>query len=127
MSSTYSALCLAHDPAFYIGPDFTYDEANNLRSRDRLGEHQRCDIVIGRTSGALVELACLGRQLPGPTGCKGYHSGIEWVDVDWLRLLAVAAPLVPDSIHKPLTTRCWPLDRLNRLRNALSLHLTEQH
>jgi len=122
VSSTYSAFCLAHNPALQIGPDLTCDEANNLTSRDRLGGHQDCDIVIGRFSYPLLEVACPGSQLPGPTGCKGSHRSIEWVDVTWLRLLAAAAPLVPADIHERITARgCWPLDRLHRLRNELGI------
>jgi hypothetical protein len=122
VSSSYSALCLAHNPALYIGPDLTCDEADHLTSRERLGDHQQCDIIIGRCSGALIELGCPGVQLPGPSACRVHHRGVEWTRVEWLRLLAVAAPLVPASVHERITARgCWPLDRLARLSLELGL------
>jgi hypothetical protein len=128
VSSTYNAICLSHDPGIVLGPDFTYEEANSLKSRDRLTGHETCDIVIGRYSYPLVEAACLGRQLPGPTGCKGYHSGVEWIDRDWLRLLA-AATTPPNSVDpellRPLVQGCWPLERLHRLRGELQLPATK--
>jgi hypothetical protein len=121
LSSTYHPICLSHDPALIISRDLTHEEANTLTARDRLGDHQQCDVVIGRFSYPLIEVACLGRQLPGPTGCKGYHSGAEWIDSDWLRLLAAAAPTVGQDVLQPMTGKCWPLNRLNRLRIDLRL------
>lgn len=124
MSSTYSPICLSHDPGIILGPDLTYDEANGLSSRDRLDGHESCDIVIGRFSYPLVEVACLGDQLRWPIGCKGHHGVPQWIDRDWLRLL-FAATTPPNAVHpevlRPLVRGCWPLDRLYRLRAELGL------
>lgn len=128
MSSTYYAYCLSHDPALTIGPELTLAEAKALDDRDGLPGHEQCDIAIGRWSGALVEVACLGRQLPGPTGCKGHHARIDWADRDWLRLLAAGAPHIDADLIAPLTTRgCWPLDRLTRLRDELGLTIKKEN
>jgi hypothetical protein len=122
MSSSYYALCVSHTPAITISADLGRADADHLTTRDRLGDHQQCDIVIGRYSGALVELGCPGTQLPGPSACRVHHRGIEWTRVEWLRLLAVAAPHVPASAHERITARgCWPLDRLARLSLELGL------
>jgi hypothetical protein len=120
MSSTYNAICLSHDPGIVIGHDFTYEEANSLSSRDRLTGHETCDIAIGRYSYPLIEVACLGIQLPGPTGCKGYHSSVKWIDRDWLRLLATAGPDAhPEAMRALSAHGCWPLERVHRLRVEL--------
>lgn len=121
MSSRYSAICLSHDPGLTIGPDLTYQQAQQLNGRDRLGDHQACDIVIGRWSGGLIEVACPGLELPGPTACARRHSGIEWIDADWLRLLHAARPVVDGDLLGRHTFRCWTPDRLNRLRDELGL------
>lgn len=129
MSSTYSPICLSHDPGIVLAPELTYAEANSLNGRDRLEGHEHCDIVIGRFSYPLIEVACLGRQLPGPSGCKGHHGGPQWIDRDWLRLL-LAATTPPSAVHpevlRPLLRGCWPLERLGRLRNELGLPAEEQ-
>lgn len=124
MSSRYSPICLSHDPGIILDPEFTYAEANALNSRDRFDGHETCDIVIGRFSYPLIEVACLGSQLPGPTGCKNTHRSPEWIDRGWLRLL-FAATTPPNAVHpevlRPLVGGCWPLERLSRLRNELGL------
>jgi hypothetical protein len=120
VSSTYNAICLSHDPGILIGPDLTYDEANGLNVRARFGGHERCDLVAGRYSYPLIEVACLGIQLPGPTGCKAYHSNVKWIDRDWLRLLATAGPDVhPEAMRALSEHGCWPLERVHRLRVEL--------
>jgi hypothetical protein len=121
VSSTYSAICLSHDPALIIGPDLTYDEASRLDSRGRLDGHQHCDIAIGRFSYPLIEVGCLGRQLPGPSGCRKQHGGIEWIDSNWLRLLHTARPHVGPELLRRHTFGCWPAERLDRLRQELGL------
>jgi hypothetical protein len=120
VSSTYSAICLSHDPGIVLGPDLTYAEANSLNSRDRLAGHETCDLVIGRYSYPLIEAACLGTQLPGPSGCNVHHSNVAWIDRDWLRLLAAAVPLpaIGKDLLQPLL-RCWTPERLHRLRDEL--------
>jgi hypothetical protein len=125
MSSNYRAICTSHTPALVIDHDYTYDEANNLTTRDSLGDHTDCDVVIGRYSYPLVEAACLGRQLPGPSGCKGYHAGPHWVDVAWLRLLT-AATTAPNTVDPALLRRisahgCWTPERMTSLRGELGM------
>jgi hypothetical protein len=122
VSSSYYAYCLSHDPALTISSELTFAEAKALDDRDGLVGHEQCDIAVGRVSGALIEVGCLGLQLPGPTGCKGHHARIDWASKEWLRLLAAGAPHVDADLIAPLTTRgCWPLDRLTRLRVELGL------
>lgn len=120
MSSTYSAICLSHDPALTIGPDIRYEDVDTF-TRDRLEGHDQCDIVIGRFSYPLIEVACLGRQLTGRSGCKRQHSGVEWIDSDWLRLLHAARPHVEPGVLRGHTFGCWPAERLGRLRKELGL------
>lgn len=127
MSSTYNAICLSHDPAILIN-EIARHKIDLPISRDDLRGHEHCDIVIGRWSGGLCELACPGRDLPGPTGCRAHHRSTEWTPVEWLRLL-VAATTPPNAIDPKLLFRlsiggCWPLDRIHRLRDELGLPTT---
>ncbi|HEY5834922.1 hypothetical protein [Streptomyces sp.] len=121
MSSTYYAICLSHDPALVIDREIRRDTVDHLNNRDGLGDHQACDLVIGRFSYPLIEVACLGRQLPGPTGCTRQHSGVEWIDSDWLRLLHSARPHTDPELLRRHTFGCWPPERLHRLRDELGL------
>jgi hypothetical protein len=121
MSSTYRPICLSHDPALVIDREIRYDTIDQFNNRDGLDGHQTCDIAIGRFSYPLIEVACLGRQLPGPTGCKTHHGGTEWVDADWLRLLHAARPTADSDLLRRHTFGCWPPERLHRLRNELAL------
>lgn len=122
MSSTYHPICLSHDPGTVLGQELTRDEANAIRSRDRFKGHEHCDLAIGRYSYPLIEVACLGGQLPGPTGCKSRHLSITWIDRDWLCLLATAGPGAHPEAMRALSERgCWPLERLGRLREELGL------
>lgn len=122
MSSNYRAICLSHDPGIVIGPDLTYDEANALKDRTRFEGHEHCDLVIGRYSYPLIEAACPGIQLPGPSGCKNRHSDVKWIDRDWLRLLATAGPDAhPEAVGALSERGCWPLERVHRLRIELDL------
>lgn len=121
MSSSYRPICLSHDPGLVIDREIRRDAVDSFNSRDGLEGHGSCDIVIGRWSGGLVELACPGMQLPGPTGCTHRHSSIEWIEADWLRLLHAARPVVDSGLLARSTFRCWPPERLNRLREDLGL------
>lgn len=121
MSSNYHPICLSHDRALVIDKNLSYDEAKAFADRDSLDGHQRCDIVVGRFSYPLIEVACLGRQLPGPTGCKSRHGSIEWIDSDWLRLLYAATPHVDTDVLRRHAFGCWTPERLHRLRDELGL------
>jgi hypothetical protein len=120
VSSTYRTICLSHDPALTFDPELTHEEANQLNSRDNLGDHTACDIVIGRWSGGLVEIGCPGLDIPGAPW-PHRHGNIEWVDVGWLRLLHAARPHVETSLLSHHTFRCWKPERLHRLRIDLGL------
>lgn len=123
MSSAYRLLCLSHDPALAFSVDLMLVDVDAITHRDDsvLDVHHGCDVVAGRFSYPLVEVACLGRRLLPQGGCKGLHANPAWVDSDWLRLLLAAAPHVDDAVLFPFVTRCWPLDRLSRLRVQLGV------
>lgn len=128
MSSTYSFLCLSHDPAVGIGHDAGLDgvevsAVRNLIVREQaFGVHQDCDLAIGRWSGALVEVGCLGRAVLPSAACQGYHNDIIWADKDWLRLLHAAQAVPLDAkLLCASSFRCWPPRRLYRLRIELAL------
>jgi hypothetical protein len=120
MSSTYNVICLSHAPAIEEGADFTgADEALGALIRGRhisVARHRYCDIVIGRWSGALVEVCCPGRAIPLTEGDYRHHRDPEWLRVGWLRLLHHARQ--NDDGTDGLLGHdgyCWPEDRLNRL------------
>lgn len=125
MSSSYYALCASHTPAITIDSDLGRDAANHLTTRDRFREHDQCDILIERVSGGIVEIACPGTQLPGPTGCKSGHRDTEWVDVGWLRLLTIAtsAPnqVDPELLRHISTYGCWTPQRMTSLRGEIGV------
>jgi hypothetical protein len=125
VSSDYHLLCLSHDPAIAISYDLTLAEIEAAtRDHEALLGHQGCDIMAGRFSYPLVEAGCFGRQMTGQSGCGGYHTHLIWTDRDWLRLL-VAATDAPAAVHgdvlDPFVSRCWPLERLRRLRRELGM------
>jgi hypothetical protein len=125
VSSSYYALCVSHTPAITISADLGRADADHLTTRDRFTGHDHCDIVIERVSGAPVEMACPGTQLPGPTGCKGRHRDVEWIDVAWLRLLA-AATTAPNTVDPELLRGvsahgCWTPERMTSLRAELGM------
>jgi hypothetical protein len=123
MSSTYHLLCLSHDPAIIIGHEFTFAEIKTVtREHEALEEHPGCDIAAGRFSYPLIEVGCFGLTMTGTTGCKSYHSRLDWTDSDWLRLLqeATATSVVSAKTLAPLQ-RCWPAKRLRLLRGELGV------
>lgn len=134
MSSTYSVLCLSHDPAIIVhDPGYNRPEQAEQAIRDGITGHEDCDLMIGRYSYPLVELGCpptLGakpRRLNGTTCC---HSRTDWTDRDWLWVLA-AAYQSPDlrmraAIEKGHTRQCLPWERLRRLRVELDFTTEEQ-
>jgi hypothetical protein len=124
VSSTYHPICLSHDPGNVLGQELTSREVPGFTRADVPG-HANCDIVIGRWSGGLCELACLGKQIDGPTACKTrHHRDAQWIDSDWLRLLAAATTppnVIDDKVLWPIVARCWPLERVGRLWEELGL------
>ncbi|MFJ8923839.1 hypothetical protein ACIREK_30730 [Streptomyces sp. NPDC102415] len=79
--------------------------------------------MIGRYSYPLVEVACLSYSYRGGgPGCS--HKRGQWVEVEWLRLLALAYnstdPRVQESARKDRFP-CWTPERLHRLRPELGI------
>lgn len=114
MSSNYSIFCLNHDPAIMVVEDLpSPNEALALaarRDREALAEHRDCDLLVGRHSGALVEMACPGM----PHHRSHYQNADTWTDLGWLRLLH-AAHVRGDSVEKLHLPSCWTRDRVMRL------------
>lgn len=120
MSSDYRAICLSHDPAIVIeGEEWSGHNDALAAVASRMGAlsvHIDCELVVGRYSTPLIELAC------PPTHHRiGTHTRTEWLDVDWLRLMLA-------SMHEPNTKvlsalgkfrSCWTADRVYRLRRIL--------
>jgi hypothetical protein len=125
VSSAYYLLCLSHDPALVLDHDFGCNgiKALSTREHDVHGEHDvfarhpECDLVAGRYSYPLIEVGCFGRQLPGPTGCRGHHNAVDWTEATVLRLLSAASGKVDEKLIEPFT--CWPANRLAKLRCEL--------
>lgn len=125
MSSSYYAICASHTPALTVSADLGRETAAHLTTRDRFDGHDQCDILIERVSGGIVEMACPGTQLPGPTGCKGRHLDTEWIDIGWLRLLAMTMsspdPVDPELLRHISTFGCWTRERMASIRGELGL------
>ena len=85
MSSTYRTICVSHTPA--LVSDVELDGELGRRGIAEREGHPDCDLVIGRWSGALIEVGCPGDM---PT-C--HHAPGQWVDDAWLRVAAEAAGL----------------------------------
>lgn len=116
MSSTYRLLCLSHDPAICAGPEFGSNSAEDELNRAAETPHADCDLLIGRWSGALVEIGC------PPRHASTMHNRIEWVDVRWLRLLTGAIHSADTrllALAEPCMRTCWTTQRLHRLRELL--------
>ncbi|MEW2567671.1 hypothetical protein [Streptomyces sp. NPDC047070] len=129
MSSNYHILCLSHDPALTV-TSFGHNRPEEAEAavREDTDSHARCDLLIARHSGALVELGCPSTY-PAREGAYqcGTHSGTEWVDVEWLRLLAVAYQSDDQAVRDVTAERgfrCWPWERLLRLREELGFAIT---
>jgi hypothetical protein len=122
MSSVYRLLCLSHDPAIALDRELDRDEAEAVtRAHSALSAHPGCDVVVGRYSYPLVEVACLGIQLEGNGGCTGYHRTANWTDKGQLKLLAAAyaTPSISADTLAPFT--CWPAARLRRIYGELGI------
>lgn len=114
MSSIYRLICLSHDPGIELdtewqsGQDGRSVAETALRQPGRaeseeIRNHDNCDLVIGRYSASLVEV-----------GYLPYNTNVHWVDVEWLRVLAVASEGTPFP-------RGWSAERVRRLRPYLNL------
>jgi hypothetical protein len=132
MSSEYRVLCLTHDPAIVIANEWrgpgglaaALDAARKPTTCEATLEHRRCDLMVGRYSYPLVELACLGS---GTTDAhRPVHRDPVWVDADWLRLLYHArrsgVAVVQDAAAGVgRSAGCWSVQRLARLRVELGV------
>lgn len=123
MSSAYRVLCLSHDPAI-VASDPGYHRREQAEEAIRVGveEHRDCDLLIGRFSYPLVEVGC-----PPRPSC--HHGGTEWVDSDWLRLLAAAYQSQDEAVRaatRQSEFRCWSWERLRRLRDELGITVKGQ-
>mgnify|MGYP001600286168 CR=1 FL=1 len=128
MSSTYSVLCLSHDPAIIVhDPGYNRPEQAEAAIATGITGHPHCDLMIGRYSYPLVELGCPdSRHQPPlvPTGRGCYHSGTQWTDTEWLLLLAAAYQSSDPDVRKAATDGrhgCLPWERLRRLRDELGI------
>jgi hypothetical protein len=122
VSGTFELLCASHTPALELDDDTTLDVVIG-RLAAGAPEHPHCDLLIGRRSGGLVEVGC-----PPSAGRVSarvcYHSGIEWADASWLRLLAAVTgddreqtPAVAAAVAQ--VPRCWTPARVAALAGLL--------
>lgn len=120
MSSSYVIICASHDPAIEITEHVhVSSEVFVVRAYERrVPGHERCDLLVGRYSGGLVEIAC-----PGGKPCvRGYHNWTAdtWTDVGWLRLLW-AAHERGDDVDGYRIPHCWTQQRVMRLGPLLGM------
>lgn len=114
MSSSYYLYCVSHNPASWI-TELGHPET--ISRPDDLNEtHPHCDFVIVQVSGAPIKFGC-----PGYGNCPcGGHSNIEWINIDWLRLLDFFEPddcrSEVQELLKRSTFSCWSFERLKNLR-----------
>jgi hypothetical protein len=123
VSSDYRLVCLSHNPGLGIGTEYVSPDEAVSALGTMLPDHGDCDVVLGRWSGALVELGCLGGRRPGHGSL--YHVVVLWTRAEWLALaLAVVQNgSHPESVVRVLeraTRDCWTVDRLTRMRNLLA-------
>ncbi len=136
MSSDYKILCVSHDPAIVIESDAWHSSTGGRQrvieiaadpvGRDETSVHATCDLLVGRYSYPLIEVACppsLRQNVNYRHSYSHPHEG-RWVDAAWLRLLyhayACNDPAVLDAAGRAGYS-CWTALRINRLRIELGL------
>ncbi|MET9122991.1 hypothetical protein [Streptomyces sp. NPDC004528] len=130
MSSIYHVLCLGHDPALTVtSSGYNRPAEAEAAVLDDTGSHARCDLLIARISGALVEIGC-PPNWPAREGAYrcSMHRITEWVDVRWLRLLGAAYQSDDQAVREATKQRglgCWPWERLRLLREELGIAVKE--
>lgn len=121
MSSTYDLICLSHEPALPLGMEMNRDQFGRIvEAREyAVDDHAECDIMVGRWSGGLVEMGCLGNS----NHPSMYHTNVRWLEIALLRVLYQAARAPKDdqlaSALGPVLSTCWSWRRLDRLRVLL--------
>jgi hypothetical protein len=112
VSSNYQLICLSHDPGIPFGQEWSNggEPLALLRVGTSPIEHTTCDLVIGRWSGALIEVCCAGGPRtsgPGHPVARA-HGDDRWIKVGWLRLLAASALSLDAHVE------CWTRQRATR-------------
>lgn len=127
MSSDYNALCLSHDPAIVLETDERTLDAAIERARI---SHPRCDLLVGRWSGALIEVCCPG--MPVEQDHKphtGWHRDPVWADAGLLAIAAVVVHHAEGAVVLENALRrlpmCWTPERLRRISGELRIGLPE--
>ena len=127
MSSNYSVLCLSHDPAICASYEHRTPEDAEAAIRHGIDGHATCDLMITRTSGAVVEIGCPpSAKQPGNGRC--YHSNTQWTGTEWVRLLAAAYQSPDPAMGEAIKAGyhgCLPWERLRRLRAEVGFTVTE--
>jgi hypothetical protein len=137
VSSTYRVLCLAHEPALTLAPEWSRPEDAEMAvakptEDNGLAEHADCDLLIGRYSYPLIEVGCPASKKGLPASHYPYHPhDTEWMDIAWLRLLWMARDYLANDEDPYLRMAvdkapgCWSAQRLTRLAPELRLELLE--
>lgn len=122
MSSEYDVLCVSHAPAILIETGEGQPAPAIERVQRGIDEHPACDLLVGRWSGALVEICCVGGETAKPHH-PGWHRDPTWVDVGLVRIAALSLkyadvdPAMMDALRRlPI---CWSHDRLRSLSKRL--------
>lgn len=121
MSSSYSALCLSHDPGIELPTEYTGHDAALDEIRQGVPGHPHCDLVVAAFSGAFYEVTCpASKDRTGEVSCV--HAVAEQTEARVLRLLLAAHQSDDLSVQAAVRASrfsCWPGDRLRRLRPFL--------
>lgn len=122
MSSSYRILCLSHDPALVID-GLAWDRRDGVLGVLRqeslsvfLPDHFRCDLLITRSSGGLVEIGCPPHDR--------HPRDAQWLDAWAARLVLAAFDAPQDPALRAALDRlppCWSYRRLDRLRDELGV------
>jgi len=128
MSSKYSIICTTHTPALVASDDYTshaealHDAARRTPRGD--GQHPNCDLVVARSSGSWVTLACPGRGIGGNhSRCQSCHGPNldEWTEVEWIRLAYAAMNSGIELKLRSHYPHCWTPGRIASLGPFLAL------
>jgi len=125
MSTSYRILCLSHDPAIILEPNWAgFDQAlaaaTDPAKHVEIANHAECDLLVGTWRGGLFLITCPPRPHPRE---DGHHRLPVGGDIDWLRLLSAAYQAeLPDPRLTAALKRlpeCWSAERVYRLRHLL--------